>query len=325
MKHLLITVMAITLVNGCRSMESKDWTTPLHEALQGATRLRVRSGGTCHRLPDEEKTLLDLRDQKQIAEFVQGIQISPYDSDFHCMCCGNPTLEFYRDEKLVVSLGFHHTLSLRWPDGKWAGDGFLTKNSDDFLIKWLADHGVRGPTEEREERVRLQKKSEASQERWLKAMPESLKPFWEEMQDPFRPSNKQMMAAALTKQFPDKNVGILALLNWYGAGEGPWSGFPVYESVAEELLLLHKTENIFGAIRDVNLTEQQTEGLARLLGGWSFSSRRPDALLLVSPELKARLLEHRLKSDDEDKRGRARTAFGNKGSEASTESSTETE
>jgi len=325
MKRILLTLLAITLVTGCRPKEKEDWTAPLHEALQGATRFRVRSGGTCHRQPDQEKTLLDLRDQKQIAEVVQGIQINPNDSGFHCMCCGNPTLEFYRDETLIASLGFHHGRSLRWPDGKWAGDGLLAKDSADFLIKWLADHGVPGPKEEREESVRLQKKSEASRERWLNAMPESLKPFWSDMGDPFGSDNSQKMNTALTKQFPDKNARILALLNWYGSGEGPWSGFPSYESVAEELLLLHKTEEILGAIQNAELAEQQTEGLARLLGGWDFSRQRPDDLLLVSPALKSRLLKHSLKSDDEDKQGRARRAFGDKKEDDPTKPSTATE
>jgi len=310
MKRILLASIAVALIAGCRTTQTEDWTAPLHGALQDATRLRVRSGGTCHRQPDEEKALLDLRDQKQIAEVVQGIQMNPNASGFHCMCCGNPTLEFYRDGTLIVSLGFHHGQSLRWPDGKWAGDGLLAKGSADFLIKWLADHGVPGPKEEREEDVRLQKKSEVSQARWLRAMPESLKPFRSGMGDPFGSNNSQKMAAALTKQFPDKNARILVLLNWYGSGEGPWSGFPSYESVAEELLLLHKTEEILGAIRDVNLTEQQTEGLARLLGGWTFSRQRPDDRTLISLELKARLLEHSLKSDDEDKQGRAKRAFG---------------
>lgn len=313
MTRLLLTLLTVILAVGCRPVESpeeaEDWTTPLHEALQGATRLHVRSGGTCHRLTEEEKTLLDLRDPKQIAELVQGIQIDSSGSGFHCMCCGNPTLEFYRDDVLMVSLGFHHGRSLRWADGKWAADALMTMDSADFLIEWLADHGIRGPKDEIEESVRIQEESERSQERWLEAMPESLKPFWSDMGNPFKSNINKKMDAALNKQFTNKNTRILALLHWYGSGEGPWSGFPSYESVAEELLLLHETRDVLAAVENGELTEQQTEGLARLLGGWDFSQKRPNDLRLVSAELKARLLEHSLKTDDEDKRGRAIRAF----------------
>ena len=79
--------------------------------------------------------------------------------------------------------------------------------------------------------------------------------------------------AALSKQFPDQKKRILALLQWYGSGEGPWSGYASYEAAAEELLLLYRTEDILGVIRDTELTEQQLEGTARLFGGWAFSKR----------------------------------------------------
>jgi hypothetical protein len=100
------------------------------------------------------------------------------------------------------------------------------------------------------------------------------------------------------------------LLNWFGSGEGPWSGFPSYESTAEELLLLHKTDAILQAIRNTKLTEEQVEGTARLFGGWDFSKQRPNDLSLLPQDLKKRLLEHSLKSGDEDKKDRATRAFG---------------
>jgi len=310
MKRILFTILAITLVAGCRSEEKEDRTAPLHVALQGATRLRVRSGGTCCRQPDEEKTLLDLRDQKQIAEVVQGIRINSNESVFTCMCCGDPTLEFYREDTLIVSLGFHSGKSLRWPNGKWAGDSLLSEDGANFLTKWLADHGVPGPKEEREESLRSKKEYVAAQEKWLKAMPDSLKPFWRNKGAPFGSIQTQEMDAAITKQLPKQNTRILALLNWYGSGKGPWSGYPSYESVAEELLLLYRTEAILAAVEPAQLTEQQTEGLARLLGGWNFSRQRPNDRRLLPDELKARLLKHSLTSDDDDKQGRARKAFG---------------
>jgi len=59
-----------------------------------------------------------------------------------------------------------------------------------------------------------------------------------------------------------------------------------------------------------DLTKTQTDGVARLFGGFTFSRQRPTDLRLLSPDLKARLLEHSLAGADEDKRGRAQRAFG---------------
>jgi hypothetical protein len=126
------------------SLSNEDWTKQLHEALKDATRLRVRSGGTCHRKPDEEKTLLDLDSPKEVTALIQQIQIDA-EGGFPCMCCGNPTLEFFDKERLILSLGFHHGQSLRWLDGKWSTDGLQTKDSSALLIRWLSEHGVPVP------------------------------------------------------------------------------------------------------------------------------------------------------------------------------------
>ena len=154
MKRGSLVSLTVMLLAGCAGHTNEDWTTSLHTALHEVTRLRVRSGGTCHRQPEAEETLLDLRDGAQIARFVQGIQIDPDESGPACECCGDPTFEFYVGDTLTVSLGFHHGQRLRWLDGPWSGDGALTKNSADFLVAWLAVQGVSGPQAERDERVR---------------------------------------------------------------------------------------------------------------------------------------------------------------------------
>jgi hypothetical protein len=99
------------------------------------------------------------------------------------------------------------------------------------------------------------------------------------------------------------------VLTWYGSGDGPWSGYPAYEGIAEDLPLDFSTPEIVSTIQSSNLTESQVEGAARLFGGWKFSHLRPDDLKEVPSELKAILLEHSLKSKDQDKRDRAQHAF----------------
>jgi hypothetical protein len=159
---------------------------------------------------------------------------------------------------------------------------------------------------EREERI---KKTEASHAHWLAVIPSSARAIWtdEMFQEPTIDS--QVFKAPLAKQFPDTRERILALLKWFGSGEGQWSGFPSYESVPEELLLEYPTADLIAAVQSTTLDEQQIEGAARLFGGWEFSHQRPNDLKLFSAALKQKLLKHSLQSKDQDKRSRAKQAF----------------
>lgn len=161
-------------------------------------------------------------------------------------------------------------------------------------------------------RAAEQRSSEAKG-RWVEAMPPGVKRPWEAdaqyRNGPFAadvaPLRRALEAAVL-----DKNERILALFTWYGSGAGPWSGFPSYEDIAETMLLDYATADLLAATAGKTLTTTQTEGVARLFAGWTFHQLRPDDLRVVPAELKARLLKHSLASASEDKRGRARSAFG---------------
>lgn len=73
-------------------------------------RIRVRTGGTCHRNPSEEQQLFEEKDASQIQSLIQAIHIDPPEngSIVSCNCCGNPSIEFYRGEELIVTLGCQH-------------------------------------------------------------------------------------------------------------------------------------------------------------------------------------------------------------------------
>ena len=120
--------------------------------------------------------------------------------------------------------------------------------------------------------------------------------------DPLRP--------ALEKEFPEKSDRILALFGWFGSGTGKWSGYPVYETVAEAMLLDYSTSDLLAAVEKKPLTATQIEGVARLFGGWSFSRQRSDDIKKLPSRLKKELLKHCETSNDEDKLARARNAFG---------------
>ncbi len=221
----------------------------------------------------------------------QALRVTAGDRTYDLLLCYScHQLYVYQGNKLVVSLGAAGSAKVL--------NGLL--NASKIPVS---------KTDSEEDRAARQKRAEASQARWLDAMPKSLRPLWNSaLRNELSPDLKPLRAA-LAEEFPDPRQRILALFSWYGSGDGPWSGFPAYESAAEELLLDLPTLDLIAAAQTDNLTESQLEGAARLFGGWSFSKRRPDDRRTLPASLKKKLLVHSIKSTDEDKLGRAKNAF----------------
>jgi hypothetical protein len=222
----------------------------------------------------------------------------------HCMCIGSPAIDLYSKGQRIVRLTNHHAELLRCD--LWKSDAPIV-DSEAFL-KWFDERKIAGPRAEWDEAIKDQQRNETNRQRWLDAMPPSLKPLWPS--EPVDAPDIGPLHRALVKDVPDESERIRALLSWYGFGAGPWSGFPGYELAAENLLLRYPTSSIVAAIEGRALTTSQTEGAARLFGGWNFSRARSDDLRLLPQELKQRLLAHSLESSNEDKRRRAQRAFG---------------
>jgi hypothetical protein len=133
---LLLTAM---LGTGCTRVNRLPvWEERLQTHLAGATKLRVRSGGTCLRDKAGEVVLFEVKDPAAIANLLAQIRIKA--RGFRCGCCGNPTLEFYRGRRRIASVGFHHGTTLRW-DG-WETDVLLTADSAATLLAFLKRHGA---------------------------------------------------------------------------------------------------------------------------------------------------------------------------------------
>lgn len=288
-----------------------DWNLSLQSALEGIDKFRVRSGGTCCNDIETETTLFETDDQSKIKLLCSNIAINPEESGFACKCCGTPTLEFYKDGELAVVLGYHHGQSLRWAEGEWTGDGLLTKESKDFLLTWLDEHGVSEPKEGVEEDRREAERSKVIWDKWMEAMPASIRPLFKDALRvrPFKDVDIEPLSLALVNEMPDQKQRILSLLKWYGSGEGPWSPHRGYESVAETMLLEYDTEYIVAAIESTDLTEAQLEGAARLFAGNKFRRERPTGLNKVPLYMKQMFWDHVKPTEDKDKLRRAKSAF----------------
>jgi hypothetical protein len=127
--------------------------------LAGSTRIWIRSGGLCHRDVSEEKTLAEESDPDTIRQVVDRIRFAPRDGKNlrQCRCCGEPSLEFYRDFEWITTLAMHHGNALR--GDRWIEGGDLSPTSGDFLCDWLARKGVGGPQEELLRNREAEKKS----------------------------------------------------------------------------------------------------------------------------------------------------------------------
>jgi len=252
-----------------------------------------------------ESEIYRSRDRKDFDELKAAITLKPKGGPFACACVDGPEIALLKNNKEIASVWNHEGTAIG--SSVWDGD-WRNSNPD----QWLHWFDARAMTSARQFFNQMQtryKKSAVDEQRWVNAIPSSLKPFWPEARRQYNPPNfpdLTPLAAALQRQYPDRNNRIRALMAWYGSGAGPWSGFPGYEEIAEKLLRQYPTVDLIKAIENRNLEDRELEGAARILGGWTpFPDHAP-----IPEQLRRTLLEHCLKSTDEDKLDRAKKAFG---------------
>jgi hypothetical protein len=255
----------------------------------------------------EQLTLLDTSDPASLESFRRCFRINEDPATFaHCMCFGDPHFELYVGPRLAATIGYHHGRSIRWP--AWKHDAHLL--APDELLNWMSAHGVHGPREEVESMRRRAEQSRLSSERWLAAMPECLASFrariidyWSGV-DLHRPLLDTFQAAV-----PAPEVQALLLFGWFGAGAGPWSGFPAYEQIVDQLLLTYPTLLLINALTGVEPTDRQLLGAARHFAGWDFHKSKKGESRLLPPPLKERLMNAALATGNRDNIERAERAF----------------
>jgi hypothetical protein len=253
------------------------------------------------------KTLFDSTDKKDLEELRERLTLETPGAGewFHCMCNGTPALYVYQRGSQRLELTNHHGLSIRC--SLWDSDVRIIDTEK--WISWFDDRRISGPREEIEAMRGQHAQSKKDWERWLTAMPKAVQPVWSDALGQFGRVDHVPLRIALEQEMPDQGERILALLEWFGSGSGPWSGFPSYEIAAEKLLLDFSTTDIVAAIQSKRLSPAQTEGTARLFGGWTFGKLRPKDLKELPNALKKDLWLHTQNTNDKDKISRARRAF----------------
>jgi len=240
------------------------WADALLAALGSADRLQVRSGGTCHRNEAQEQTLFETADPAQIRSLRASIEVVDERSGFHCMCCGDPSLEFYRGDKLVATHGFHHGRGLRWIEG-WPGDAALASKSAPALVDWLAARNVRGPSEQRAAEIEL---AQAGARKLTQAMTGMSPPLAEAFA-----AGPARFQAALARAIPDKKNQAAVWLRVLGMSNGSWSELDGIEQAAEDALKNFDAATLVSAASAALVGEdrQFRRGAARLWMSWQSS------------------------------------------------------
>ena len=275
----------------------------LAQALGRANRVQVMRGGSSNGLPFGKEVLAVTDDMAAIEELRRSLQITAGGCG-HCMCHGDPTLVLSdQDGNTLAVLGLHHGVAIRWHE--WKDDAELADGQR--LLQWLVTLGVLYPMEELERSRRQGLQAQAQRERWRAAIPPPLAAH--PVFDLDLALNPAPLIPLLEGAFPDERERALALFEWFGHGDGLWSGFPAYEALPEKLLLALPMDRLLDALHSESLSAAQLEGAARLFASWDFRQTRKHDLERLSPSDKQRLLEHALRSSNRDKQARAQKAF----------------
>ncbi len=230
----------------------------------------------------------------------------PYEA-IHCACSGSQRIVFYAKGETIGWVSNQHCKNIRF--SAWPSDAELL--DPEAFITWFDLRKISGPRTYFENEKAREKEERESQAKWVAAMPTSLRTYWPQMRQSFE-VKAQRLRETLAAEILDQKTRILALCSWYGSGRGPWSGYPMYEDVPEEMLLEYSSPDLLAALNHDTLTGTQLAGAARFFAGPSFSKTRPMDLTSLPADLKARLLKHSLASNDDDKCQRAKKAFAEK-------------
>ncbi|WP_224361723.1 hypothetical protein [Hyalangium versicolor] len=247
---------------------------------------------------------IEVRAPEKLVELGRSLELVEEDPQVVCMCSGDVALELHDGAKLLAVLTVHHGTSISWD--RWKSHGVLREPRP--ILDWLASLGVSWLLEEHLEAQQRSVEDSKAEARWIQAMPPCLAPFWDPAYDG-RGMDWDSLQEALVAAYPDPEARVRALLSWFGQGEGPWSGFPVYEEIPEVLLLDHSTEVIVSALLRDDLSPAEWEGAARYLSGWEFSKKKPQDRLFLPESLRTRLRQHGMASSHKGNRMRAMHAF----------------
>ncbi|GHO63128.1 hypothetical protein KSC_020200 [Ktedonobacter sp. SOSP1-52] len=234
------------------------------------------------------------------------------------MTIGSLTFVFWRGEEQLAVLVFLDGYSFRWD--RWFGDGPLVENQG--ILNWLTERGIPGPALEEE----LMKQRHALEKMYM-ATPACLAPLrgmlrhrasltlwvlsnesqhlppshWKgEVEHLQQKYPLAFLQRTLEENHPNPHERALLLFRWYGHFSGTWNGFPAFEAEPATLLLHMSLDILIQALERGELSPEELEGAAHLLGSSQFAARFGPAWKCVPESLIQRLLEHAVQTINKD-------------------------
>lgn len=235
------------------------WRTALVLATAGATSVRVRTGGTCHRNMEDEAVLFELTGAAEVRALLDRIAIDEPSSGEHCLCCGDPSIEITDGaSRIAATLGMHHGRRLRWPGG-WPGDGELTGPAATAVCRWLADHGHPESLHQLEDPARI-----AEGKRRLLARYRALVP--PDVAVALTTVDSYDEARIAMDRLPEAPARAELLVRLLGAHAWPWSDGPGYlDQLVDETLAGLPVAEVHAALTQVVREPEGCAGVARWL------------------------------------------------------------
>jgi hypothetical protein len=265
--------------------------------LASADRLVVSAGAPSLLTVAFESSAVD-----DIQSFRDSLVLAPVERGCDCFCSGTPKVELFASGSRLVEIRNLHTQEVRcslWPIPVPLAD----------RRKWVSWFQARHIEIDTRHLMRDRDRDlrPSAQFRRSAVAPPTLSQLKLPMEMSHR--NCALVRDALNKLIPDEQERVYALLEWFGSGSGPWTGFPAWELIPDQLLLAYPLATIVEVIRTGPHSDALVEGAARLLASWSYQPRWTQQIAALPIDVKSMLWHHVMRSEDPDKRQKAAHAF----------------
>jgi len=180
------------------------WKKVLTEKIGEADKIEIQT--TPYKPNKNNQILHVIEGNDKVQSFLNPLSISEWKSGGYCACHGAALLVFYKGEKRLETLSFHHSSSLRWYNGPWPGDAVMTQKSQSEVPKWFASEGYTAFEDHRQEKISEHKRQKDEENQFGSYFPKKVQliQFKTFVKNPIRKRLNE-----LDEKYPQKSVSKL--------------------------------------------------------------------------------------------------------------------
>jgi hypothetical protein len=189
-----------------------------------------------------------------------------------CMCGGEFRMHVFQGERELVDLGYHHGHALRWHNGRWYVDGWLTDAAQQAVPAWFQKNGCSYFQELIDERRAEKERRNAEYQRFVTFFPEPLRGLFDlgygSVSDKVEPRGRQLAEA-----MADGEATALAVCRALGSLPPDWSVVDIKEQVALAAVRQVDGRQFLSALRKLGDDRAGLRGAARVFFDDGFDER----------------------------------------------------